>query len=242
MLIINNGVPKSGSTWMQTILRNHIDPQYPSETWANGWMNPSVDHEKLEGYIASGEWRTGPTLLKLHLTFTPEFAFLDRPEVRIVVSYRNLPDSVVSWFHHQKRQGEVSEDQKQTWLEGAGRRYALRAAHHRLSWQGRPNAILIRYEDMLQDAAPHILNVMEFVGVPCTALQAARLAEDTQVRVNSKAALREGQHVRTGGLSVARDELPPHIHAELEELQTQLEAGSLDDDAGKAFLNGTLVA
>ena len=47
MLIPNNGVPKSGSTWIQKILCQLLDPAFPSENWRNSWFNPSVDPERL---------------------------------------------------------------------------------------------------------------------------------------------------------------------------------------------------
>ncbi|CUH51525.1 sulfotransferase domain-containing protein [Shimia marina] len=240
MLILNNGVPKSGSTWMQNILRNYLSPAYPSEKWANDWKNPSVDPDKLEGYVASGEWKEGTTLLKTHIEYSEGYKFLVADDIKVVVTYRKLTDSVVSWFHHQLRMNKTSSEDKLNWLDTKGRQFALRAVRHRLSWQDQPNALMVNYESMVQDAVPLIEEVTKFIGSPCSLFDAINLVEKTQVRISSKKSLQEGQHVRTGGLSVAKEELPEAYLKELEALQEVVEAGSFTPEIAKAFREGKL--
>lgn len=225
---------------MQNILRRHLDPGYPSEKWANDWKNPSVDPDKLKGYFESGEWKEQTTLLKTHIENGEQFDFLKAPDVRIIVTYRNLTDSVLSWFHHQKRMGKTSLEDKANWLETKGRHFALRAVRHRLSWENHPNALLVKYEDMVADAVPLIEQATKFVGKPCTLFDAINLVEKTQVKVKDKKSLQEGQHVRTGGLSVAKVELPEEYYLELEALQEIVSSGKFDEDKAKAFRSGEI--
>ncbi|MBO9476096.1 sulfotransferase domain-containing protein [Shimia sp. R11_0] len=240
MLILNNGVPKSGSTWMQNILRNYLNPSYPSEAWANSWKNPSVDPDKLAGYFESGEWAGTTTLLKTHIENSSKYDFLKSDDVRVVVTHRRLTDSVVSWFHHQLRNKTTSLDEKAEWLDTKGRQFALRAVRHKLSWSDQHNALLVNYEDMVKDAVPLVEEVTKFIGSPCSLFDAINLVEKTQVRISSKKSLQEGQHVRTGGLSVAKEELPEAYLKELEALQEVVEAGSFTPEIAKAFREGKL--
>lgn len=240
MLILNNGVPKSGTTWMQRMLVALVNPAFPSDEWRNHWKNPSVSPDRLEEYYNSGEWKSHSTLLKMHIKYEPKFAFLIDPEVRIIITYRNVCDSVVSWFHHQVRIKETTPEKKNDWLENEGRRFALSTINHRRSWEGRENALLINYEAMVADAIPSIISVMQFLGMPPDEARARELVEKTQVRVSDKSKLREGMHVRTGGLSVAREELPEEYYSQLIALQAIVEKNKFDDGVAERFLSGNL--
>lgn len=224
MLIINNGVPKSGSTWVQNILVRGLDPAFPTEKWRNSWVNPSVDHANLRAYVESGEWCAAATLIKMHFDFRDEHDYLLRDDIRIVVSYRNIPDSVVSWFHHDVRMGRTSPEHKRAWMERRGRAFAERALKHRLSWKNRPGTLLVRYEDMLADAVSGVGTIFTFIGQEKTRDECVAIAQMTQVRLKPDEPLRDGRHVRTAGRSVARDELPEHLYDEF----TRMEKGLTD--------------
>ena len=229
MLIVNNGVPKSGSTWVQRIVRLVADPTFPGPEWCNDATNPMVRPEKLEAYVDGGEWIAGRTLIKQHLAFTADVAFLNQPGIRVLVTYRDLPDSVVSWFHHQARLGKADSGSFEQWLQGSGRNFAVRAIRHRESWRGVDNALLLRYEGMLLDAPAAVAQIMQFIDLPANDALAASVAGKTQARLDPGSPLNDGRHIRTAGRSVAREELPAAYHQELVELQAATDTGTLDD-------------
>ena len=221
MLIINNGVPKSGSTWIQRILVRGLRPDFPSEKWRNSWKNPSIDPRNLRAYIEGGEWQHSPTLIKMHFKLEENYDYIWNDNIKILVSYRNIPDSVVSWFHHKLRNGEVDLKHRAAWFEKEGRVFAKRALNHRLSWEKKPNTILLRYEDMLADATSGIESIFNFIGNEKTRAECVKIAESTQVTLKPGEPLRDGNHVRTAGRSVARDEIPEHLFNEFVQMEEQ---------------------
>lgn len=236
MLIINNGVPKTGSTWIQRIVRTIARPGFPAGKWRSPSTNPSVKEELLKAYVDSGEWAEGYTLIKQHIPYSDALSYLAAEGIRVLVTYRDLPDAVVSWFHHCERQGKTRRGDIGAWLQGSGRNFAARSVRHRESWRGQPNARLIRYEDMLADAPGEIHRIMGFLGHPGTPDLAQAVARKTQVTLPPDAPLREGHHIRTGGRKVAQDELPEDFYRELVELQRATEDGRGSEEVLAAFI------
>ncbi len=223
MLIINNGVPKSGSTWVQRILEKGLNPAYPDKKWRNSWKNPSIDPTDLKAYVESGEWKgEQPVLIKMHITYGPEYDFIFQEGIKTVVSYRNIPDSVVSWFHHQVRHEKTTLERRKPWCNSTGRQFALRAVAHRLSWAGKPNVLPMKYEEMISNAPQQISRLFNGLELPLSEAKYEEIARETQVKLSTGEAPRDGMHVRTAGRSTAHEELPPHIFKELTELQNSL--------------------
>lgn len=231
MLILNNGAPKSGSTWMQTILREALTPDFPDSKWRNDWINPSVDPARLGAFIASSEWHNNDVLVKLHVTASKDMAFLQRDDVRVIVTVRNAPDSVLSWFHHQIRLGKASLNTKNNWFETTGLRFADRLREHRLSWALEPNAILIRYEDLLTHPVRELHDIMVHLGKEISMDSLQQVVNRTLVKRAPNEPPHEGQHIRTAGISVADKEIPPEILQQLKthESETEMKIRALTD-------------
>lgn len=227
MLIINNGVPKSGSTWVQKIIRALVQPTFPSDQWRNNWNNPSVDNKRLADYVASEEWKAvpGPSLIKMHFPHSDRVNYLSRPDIRLVVSYRNIPDSVVSRFHNEVRKGNADPDRKQNWLETSGMDFARKTVRFRNSWVGFPNLLFIRYEDLLESTQQGIARIAAHLDLPEDPALVAQVAHTTSVRRDKTAPPQEGQHIRTAGRSVAAEELPADILDRLQEIEAKALSG-----------------
>lgn len=219
MLILNNGVPKSGSTWIQKIIVKAVNPAFPPQEWRNGWSNPSIDPERLSLYVKSGEWRETPTLIKTHLPYKRNLDYLADPDIKVIVSYRNVADSVLSRFHHHVRKGAVSKDDMPRWLETEGRGFAQRILKYRSSWAGRENALFLAYEDMVQDAPAGVAAILAFLGMPKSTEDCQHIARVTQARSRKGKEPREGKHVRTAGRSAAEEELPRPFFLEFEAME-----------------------
>lgn len=221
MLILNNGVPKSGTTWVQRILETALDPAAPEARWCNGWQNPSVDVERLPDYLDSMGWcGDRPVLVKTHFVHTPTLRGLDRDGVRVVVSWRNLPDAVVSRFYHLLRAGGLRREDREAWCRSEGLAFALRAVAFRLSWWPRPNALMVDYDALVADAPGNVARILDWLGFPVSPEQAARIAADTQETPGDTP--RDGMHVRTGGVSTAEQDLPEDVLNELQRLDRVL--------------------
>jgi len=222
MLIINNGVPKSGSTWVQRILEQGLNPAYPSQKWRNDWKNPSVEPADLKAYVQSEEWKDQPTVIKMHITHEKKYDFLLRDDIKIIVSYRNIPDSVVSWFHHQIRHKKATLARREPWFKTKGRQFAMRTVAHRMSWSDKPDVIPVCYEDLVANAHDEIARIFQALGLEQPTEEYARIAQATQVTLKDDSPLREGMHVRTAGRSVAHEELSEPLFREFTELYRSL--------------------
>lgn len=223
MLILNNGAPKSGSTWVQKIVRYGLSPRYPRKKWRNHWNNASIDEKRLKTYFRSNEWRDSPTLIKMHFAYARKFAFLDNKDVRVIVSYRNLPDSVISLFYHQIRMENATIDQKDDWLSTRGIKFAKELQKYRKSWAQKDYVLLLKYEDMVVDAPAHIKKILQFLDQPYDDAICQMLTEKTHVKIKKGDPLPVKKHVRTAGRSVAREEIPNDIFNTLTEMERALE-------------------
>lgn len=221
MLVINNGVPKSGSTWIQQILSKMLNPSYPSKDWRNNWKNPSIAPERLEAYFKSREWEAAPTLIKMHIINGPEYAFLGDPGVRMLVSSRNIPDSVLSWFYMSVRLGNARIEEKQEWLAGQGVTFAHRLIEHRNSWVGVPNVLALKYEEILEQPAIEVMKIAGFVNFALTNDDAKKIIEATQVKLSEGEKPRDDSHFRTGGRSLGKEEIAPETYERLVEIEAR---------------------
>jgi hypothetical protein len=242
MLILNNGVPKSGTTWIQKILISTLEPEFPSESWANHWINPSVDPSRLEDYFRSLEWQGKLTLLKTHILFSEQYKFLLHPEVKVIVSHRGLPDSVLSYYHHQRRLNHESTlgKSKDDWLEHEGRRFAMHAIEFKRSWSSVENALLIGYEDMLKNPAKNIMSIMNFLNVDCSEDEADDIADKTKITKIQLRQIDDNSHVRTAGMSMATRELSPSLYKDLLALQALADSGYVSGADQNAFFAGRI--
>jgi len=222
MLVLNNGVPKSGSTWVIKILRELISPVAPDRRWQReDWNSVSIHPDRLEAFIDSGEWQKKPVMLKTHIAYEPKYEFLLRPEVRVIVTYRNLPDSMLSMYHHQVRK-KRTELSMEDWLVERGERFSQFLTNYRNSWSQHDDVLMIPYENMVDQAPAEIRKMARFLGLKLSEKRFAEIAEKTQVRLKPGEAPREGKHSRTGGQSRARLELPPKYY----ELFAKMEASA----------------
>ena len=167
--------------------------------------------------LARQKWRP------MHFADSPDFAFLDNKDARVIVSYRNLPDSVISFFHHQIRMEKTTPDQKDKWLRTRGIRFAKDLQEYRRSWAQKDYVLLLKYEDMVLDAPAHIKKILQFLDQPCDDGICETLTEKTQVKIKKDGPLPVKKHVRTAGRSVARKEIPNDVFNTLTEMEKQLE-------------------
>ena len=216
MLIINNGTPKSGSTWVNKIVNTMLNPEAPRLRWRRkDWENPSIHPTRLAKFIEAREWDGKTVMFKSHIPYAPTLDYLFQPDIRIIVSYRNLPDSIVSLFHHQVRLGKAKADRKERWLRTKGIDFAKKFLRYRNGWEQHSDVLMIPYETMVDDAANQIGRISRHLGLDLSAERLAEISETTQIRLKPGEAPRDGNHTRTGGQSRALEELPTPIYERL---------------------------
>lgn len=225
MLILNNGVPKSGSTMVQDLIRKAVKPARPSEKWQNpDWSNASVVPDKIAPFMESDEFKAADyVLLKMHFEMSPDFDFLrGHPDVNVIVSWRNVPDSVLSFFHHQIRRGRTQLEDKLTWLNTRGRRFARQAIAHKKSWRDVSNCHFVQFEELLARPDAEFAAILAFLGVELSEEDRGRILDGTIVQLKDGEKPREGAHVRTAGQSRAKKELPDTFYAEFDAMNAEI--------------------
>tara|TARA_R110000868_G_scaffold43693_4_gene146721 strand:- start:2037 stop:2720 length:684 start_codon:yes stop_codon:yes gene_type:complete len=224
MLIINNGVPKSGSSWIQTVLTRLYGLTGPSDPkWLRPWTNPSIDDAKLSGYLATGESSSRNVILKAHYRPKPELKKLfNHHGVKLLVSYRNMPDTIVSLYHHEKKHKKLDMSLAK-WLASGGDIALRDYLSIRTGWQDM--SLMIPFEEARNDPALWAARIGEFIEVPpqqpVQKFCAQTLSRRTQVA--------ESKHIRTGGAGAA-NELPDYWRKVIEEIEAETLASQLTSE------------
>jgi hypothetical protein len=153
--------PRSGNTWTRFLISNLIYQDTPT-TFVNIesripeiYFNPDHKMRALER----------PRILKSHECFQPHYK-------RIIYIVRDPRDVAVSFYHHNVKAGNIPEDYA---MDDFIPRFISAEFDSRwgswedsvISWltlrQGQPTFLMVRYEDMKEDAQGQLLRVADFL-------------------------------------------------------------------------------
>jgi hypothetical protein len=168
--------PRSGSTWLRFLIGNLVHPDSPV-TFANiESVLPYVDIHPDKILLQAPR----PRILESHESFFPcypKVIYIVRDPRDVAVSYhyilmkdRRLPDAFpMDKFLPLFLKGEDFGVRLGSWRD------------HVMSWikmrQGTDRFLLLRYEDLLEDALRELARVGEFLGVPATEQRIAHAVE-----------------------------------------------------------------
>ena len=208
MLVVNNGVPKSGSTLLQKLLRFTGAFTTQLGHWQNElWKSPSVPEAKISDFINSDLCLgADPVLIKMHCN--PEL-FQRSANVRVICTHRNLADSLVSMAWHHVRVKKI-ENQKE-WVKNyygnpkIVRNTIVRFGRHYLQSVAE-SSLLVKYEDFIANKPETFAEILDFIGLELSEQRILALCGRTDHNIQSPVDF-QLKHVRTGGLSVAKEEL-----------------------------------
>lgn len=219
MLVINNGYGKSGTTWIQRGLTYYFDFATFEPEFQNADINnSSVAPEKILSFIRETDLQANDYYSKSHWAASMFIeddrraqALVRERDVVVINSVRNIGDSLVSWYHHQKRQGETAEFD--TWFWSKGARFVKRYLTHHLSWSTVAEPpFLFSYENMKRDVHASFAAFRESIG-----LADDRPPEEFNEFMDFKAikAKKQSVHMRKGivgdWLNYLSDEMIDHI-------------------------------
>lgn len=153
--------PRSGNTWTRFLLGNLISQKAPV-TFANIesripeiYFNPDRELRALKR----------PRMLKSHECFQPQY-----PHVIYIV--RDPRDVAISFYHHNVKARNIPDDYPMTsfvprFIQGEFDQKFGSWRDNVLSWMSvrsdSPNFMMLRYEEMKQDTAGALLQVVEFL-------------------------------------------------------------------------------
>ena len=155
--------PKSGNTWTRFLIANLVYPETPADFSNINRLTP--DPEGISKRELARMPR--PRIIKSHQYFDPRYQ-------RVIYVVRDPRDVVLSQFHFHRKRGLIEDDYPPEkfvarFVAGETGPYGS-WGDNVASWLAtrhkRPGFILLRYEDMLEDAACELNKVASFLEIP----------------------------------------------------------------------------
>jgi hypothetical protein len=160
--------PRSGSTWLRTILANILRPDNPS--------NPDVFNTLIPGVSIRAALRVNrlppPRIVMSHTWYRPGLP-------TVVYLVRDGRDVLVSFYHYTITRSGHSDriDFPEFFNHYCSGQYGYIWHHHVTSWltKGREamgdHCLIIRFEDLREDTVTVVERVVDFLGLSATSKQ-----------------------------------------------------------------------
>jgi uncharacterized membrane protein YkvA (DUF1232 family) len=167
--------PRSGNTWTRFLVANLINPDEPVTFATLESRIPEiydVPDRVLRRFAR-------PRIIKSHESFDPRYR-------KIIYIVRDPRDVAVSYYEFQLKRRVISEDCNleefiPRFMDSEFEPTTGSWGDHVLSWlatrQGRPNFLLLRYEDMQQRTADEAARIAGFLGLDQSPGRVARAVE-----------------------------------------------------------------
>jgi hypothetical protein len=166
MLIISNGAPKSGSTWLLNILREITQFPPPPKIYLNDNINPSFEKEKLSIALSELDYSSNNYLVKNHFGLPEQRdLLLETSDIKVLDITRDIKDVVVSYyFHALKHEGFSGDFKRFYWMKGRYLANDVRGYH--LVWQvdAGERVFVASYERLLEDFEEEVTRIGNFIG------------------------------------------------------------------------------
>lgn len=174
--IVGNGAPKTGSTWVVSLISSlpHVSPV--PEVFRNpGWSWPSVVDCEARAAAAQLSWGSEVYYSKQH--WRDATWLLDVPGVKVVNSFRDIRDVIVSRYHHDIRVKEVPDMPMSDYLRLHGRSRVAEFCTYHERWVSadaatRANYHVVSYEHLSADDVGAAICLARFCGLKLTRDQA----------------------------------------------------------------------
>ena len=202
MLVLANGAPKSGSTWLYEIVKRLLSAApmpdrylMPAPEDPPPGYEPLVAPQKLPELIKSGATHSHNYVSKTHL-FAKRYVrlLLADSSVRILDIHRDVRDALVSHYHDMIRTGHWSEAkgfERYYWSIGRYKSYQVRQFHR--AWAvNSPQVYVSSFERLKSDFPGEVKRIAEFLGLKLNDDQVEQIREQTSLGQLRKAWAEEG--------------------------------------------------
>jgi len=204
MLVVSNGVIKSGSSWLMLIAQRLIDvDELPEGFQDPAWSNSALKRDLLKDFLTEGHAYRNNYLVKNHFAVPGERnAMLFYPWCKVIMTFRDVRDSVVSrYFHHMRAEEVPSEGTFHEFFWAPeppnGRQTLEYLAQYASTWNVEDESLWkVRYEDLHADVGSAVRSLATFLDV-----DTATVDLDEIIRVSQPRAVTDSAgtgHIRTG--------------------------------------------
>jgi hypothetical protein len=228
MLLISNGPYKSGSTWLFNLLKTIVEPAFPPpELCDPSWRHPSLIFKNISSFAvcSSSEitWITKNHLPPQEVLSLAELA----PHKLLFFSIeRNLPDTVVSaWHHHRKRFDQEIGIRRFYWK--FGRVHALSIKKHNMAMRllGKKKAIIMNYEELLASPIKCIDDLIKFLEYIAVKRDASFIAKENNFlklreKYSEDGIINGKDFFRSGKVGEGKSTLEPSMLKDLEKIES----------------------
>jgi hypothetical protein len=155
--------PKSGNTWTRFLIANLVYPETPADFSNINRLTPDPEALSKRELARMPQ----PRIVKSHQYFDPRYK-------RVIYVVRDPRDVALSQFHFHRKRGLIEDGYPPErfvarFVAGETSPYGS-WGENVASWlatrQNRPGFLLLRYEDMLEDAAHELNKVASFLEIP----------------------------------------------------------------------------
>jgi len=164
--------PRSGSTWLRTVLSGIMDPEKGFDPAVFNRTIPSVGAQ----YLSLISSMPDPRLIFSHTVFRPSLR-------RVVYLVRDGRDSIVSFYHLETTRAGVKLPFPEWFNLYCMRRFGPRWDNNVESWLTRgkehlvDNILIAKFEDIKENPLPNIQKITSFLNIPADEAAISRALE-----------------------------------------------------------------
>lgn len=232
MLIVLNGAPKSGSTWLVLIVQamnlfERIPPKYQNQNW----INSSIAPDQISNLIEQCNYHDRNYFCKQHWVNSGEVKatnMLANADIKMINIIRDIRDVLVSRYFHDLRLNKTAEEDINDYYWSSGKNNMIWYMKYHTSWHGpevKLQPFLCSYKRLHRDFLGQMKELVAYLELQdkITSEEIARIKEATSIR--NRKSKGKGKFFRKGVTGDWQNHLSDAVVADLE--KTAVEIGYL---------------
>jgi|SaaInl8_200m_RNA_FD_contig_31_285840_length_1831_multi_5_in_0_out_0_2 hypothetical protein len=188
MLVICNGAPKGGSTWLvQIIIETNLFKRIPDKYQNTKWFNSSIDNSQFEIFFSEALYKSENYFIKQHWYNNEKFLNLTfRKDIRMLNIVRDIRDVLVSRYFHDLRLGRTAAENVESYYwHDKGKKSVNHYIRYHKFWNeltNQGNVFRCSYESLKTDFLYTVSRMFEFIDINFSASQINDLEEKTSIK------------------------------------------------------------
>lgn len=236
MLLILNGAPKGGSTWLVLIVQamgsfKRIPEEYQDEQWSNS----SIREDKIADFIDSFDYKHQNYFCKQHWVNEGDLAELNLltvPNLKMVNIIRDVRDVLVSRYFHDLRLNLTKAENIEDYYVAVGKKNMQQYMEYHISWHSYQRTLqpfLCSYERFHENFSEQLQELVNYLGLSKT-IGDREIAEiEAKTSFSSRKETGKGKFFRKGIVGDWENHLSQVIIEDLR--QTAIATGYLETKA-----------